>query len=145
MKKFWHMQMYPTNEPAFFDQYGRIILEHFKVIGLGNWEEKTGQISDFNTKMQIGDIVAIKKGQKLIALVEVTSLPYQVSLPQENPLCWLEYRRNIKVLDWADDLTLPATRGTLKRCVDEDKDTTQIIKGWYDNFYHALKHLGMAI
>lgn len=146
-KNYWHMQMYPDDYPEFFDQYGKIILQHQKFIGLGNWKDGKSQISAFREKIKIGDIVAIKKGEKLIALVEVMSPAYQIVPSSQNrPLDWLIYRRDIKVLTWAEDnQTIPMARGTLVRCANEDKETTQIIQHWYHDFINKLEDLGFGI
>ena len=147
MRTYWHMQMYPDDNPEFFDRYGKIILLHKKFIGLGDWIEEKNQIPDFLEKMQIGDIVAIKKGKKLIALVEVMSEAYKITSSNQNhPLDWLIYRRDIKVLTWAEDnKIIPMARGTLVRCVDENKETTQVIQKWHQDFLDKLEILGFNI
>jgi hypothetical protein len=46
-------------------------LEHKKIIGLGNWEDGKATIDLFRNDMSVNDVVAIKNGAKLIALVQV--------------------------------------------------------------------------
>lgn len=149
MKQFWHMQMYPTDEPEFFEQYGRLILEHLNFIGLGDWEEKSNQIPNFVHQMQVGDIVAVKQGSELVALVEVLSLPYKVSaIFPHDKLSWLTYRRNIKVLDWANKSVRQqetARTGTLKICMDSEADTTKVIRHWYEEVKHKFTHLNISV
>ena len=63
--------------------------------------------------MKVNDIVAIKNGGKLIALVQVIGGAYEVN-DDESETDWIVFRRPIRVLDW--DIwgkTLPQPRKTL--------------------------------
>ncbi|KYK88182.1 hypothetical protein [Aggregatibacter actinomycetemcomitans] len=66
--QYWHMQMHPDEMEFSGVEY---ILEHKKIIGLGDWEEKSNQIPQFIKGMNVNDIVAIKQGARLIALVQL--------------------------------------------------------------------------
>ena len=49
--------------------------------------------------MKVNDIVAIKNGGKLIALVQVIGGAYEVN-DDESETDWIVFRRPIRVLDW---------------------------------------------
>lgn len=143
-KQFWHMQMHPI-DTEFFDKYGRLIVEHLNFIGLGDENEHSDKVRDFSQNMQVGDIVALRKGKKLTALVEITSPCYKVQESELSKLSWLEFRRNVKVLDWNDEREIPMAQGTLKRCVNDDVETTRVIKGWFDDIQQCLQELNIRI
>lgn len=141
--QYWHMQMFPTEVPD-FSKYVPIILENKNFIGLGEWAEKKGQIEDFCNRMKIGDIVAIKKGKKLIALTEVVSNAYGDD-GQHEQLSWIEHRRTVKIFDWAvNGEEIPQPRGTLNICANDDKVTTQIIKDWHKRVLDYFKELEIS-
>jgi len=129
---FWHMQMHPTGEMEFSENIDWI-LEHKKIIGLGQWEEGEKQINCFINDVQVNDIVALKRGKELIALVQVTGGAYKVTDDTNPDTDWIVNRRPIRVLDWAiEPKTLKDARATLKLCKDDDAGTTQTIKQWYE-------------
>lgn len=126
------MQMHP-NDKQFAEEHVHSILEHKKIIGLGNWKkgEENGTIAAFRNEMKVNDVVAIKNGEKLIALVQVIGGWYEVKENNED-IGWIENRRPIRVLDWElDHKTIPHPMGTLNKCVN-DVETTKIIKGWHE-------------
>lgn len=128
---FWHMQMFPGEKAEFCRRVPQI-LEHHKFIGLGKWDERRGQIANFCEEMKVGDIVAIKNGAQLIALVQIIGGMYEVR-NDESDLGWIVYRRPIRVLDWEiEKRNLPQPRGTLNKCTNEDADTTKVIVQWYE-------------
>lgn len=129
---FWHMQMHPTGEMEFSENIDWI-LEHKKIIGLGQWKGGEGQIAAFINEMQVNDIVALKRGQELIALVQITGGAYKVTDDANLETAWIVNRRPVRVLDWAiEPKILKQARGTLNRCVRDDVETTQTIKQWYE-------------
>ena len=126
------MQMHPTDEIEFSENIDWI-LEQKKIIGLGQWEGGEKQINRFINEIQVNDIVAIKRGGELIALVQVTGGAYKVTNDTNSGTGWIVNRRPIRVLDWAiEPKTLKDVRGTLKRCKNDDVETTQTIKQWYE-------------
>lgn len=139
MKKinYWHMQIHP-NDLSYAKDYVHSILEHKKIIGLGNWEDGESTIAAFRDEMKVNDIVAIKTGKQLIALVQVIGGFYEVT-DDVSQMDWIENRRPIRVLDWAiEDKTLPQPRGTLEKCVN-DVATTRIIKEWHKQVMASFK------
>lgn len=129
---YWHMQIHPDDK-SFAEEHVYSILEHKKIIGLGNWIEgqEHGTIDAFRKEMQVNDIVAIKNGAKLVALVQVIGGWYEVK-DDETDIGWIENRRPIRVLDWdLEEKKLPQPMGTLNRCAT-DVETTKIIKGWHE-------------
>ncbi len=131
------MQIHP-NDPSYAEDHIHSILEHKKIIGLGNWKDGEDKISDFRNKMNVNDIVAIKTGKKLIALVQVIGGWYEVK-DDKSETCWIENRRPIRVLDWAiENKTLHQPRGTLERCVN-DVATTRTIKEWHNQVVKSFQ------
>lgn len=132
---YWHMQIHPDDK-SFGEKNVYWILEHKKIIGLGNWEKGKPTIKAFRDEMNVNDIVAIKNGAKLIALVQVIGGWYEVENGNDEEISWIENRRPIRVLDWEiEEKTLPQPQGTLNKCVN-DVETTKIIKEWH---YRVIK------
>lgn len=130
---FWHMQMHPGNAPEMSKNI-EWILEHKEIIGLGQWKEGEKQINCFINDVQVNDIVALKRGKELIALVQVTGGAYKVTDDTNPDTDWIVNRRPIRVLDWAiEPKTLKDARATLKLCKNDDAGTTQTIKQWYQD------------
>jgi hypothetical protein len=128
---YWHMQMHP-NDIEFAKDKVHSILEHHKIIGLGDWIEDKGQIKQFCDEVKVNDVVAIKNGGTLIALVQIVGGAYE-SHDDSEDLGWIEFRRPIRVLDWAiEEKLLPQPRGTLNICADGNALTTKIIKEWHE-------------
>jgi hypothetical protein len=126
---YWHMQIHPDDK-SFAEEHVYSILEHKKIIGLGNWDAGENTIDKFRHEMKVNDIVAIKNGEKLIALVQVIGGCYEVK-NDGTDISWIENRRPIRVLDWElDEKKLPQPQGTLNKCVN-DVETTRVIKNWH--------------
>lgn len=139
---YWHMQMHP-NSISLGDKYVARILEREKIIGLGKWDEGAYAIELFKKQMQINDIVAIKNGAKLIALVQVAGECHFIlhnKKKKKEPIDWIRYTRSIRVLDWEIDetKTIPHAQGTLTKCVDENAATTKIIKDWHNQVVESF-------
>ncbi|HIF9132057.1 TPA: hypothetical protein ACX6S8_000325 [Photobacterium damselae] len=127
---YWHMQMHPDDK-SYGEDHVFSILEHQKIIGLGNWEAGESTIAAFRDTIKVNDVVAIKNGAKLIALVQVIGGWYEVN-DDGTETGWIENRRPIRVLDWAiEDKFLPQPRGTLMPC-RSDVETTRVIKSWFE-------------
>lgn len=143
MATYWHMQMHPDDK-SFADEHIYDILGNKKIIGLGQWDDGKSAISTFKYKMNVNDIVAIKTGSKLIALVQVIGGQYEVQ-NDNSEIGWIVHRRPIRVLDW--DLwgkTIPQPRKTIEKCVSE-VNTTKIIRDWHERVVHLLKKRGLPI
>lgn len=140
---YWHMQIHP-NDKSFAVEHVHSILEHNKIIGMGNWKGGEDTIDEFRNDMNVNDIVAIKNGEKLVALVQVIGGWYKVKNDGTN-IGWIEHRRPIKVLDWElHDKTLPQPQGTLNKCVN-DVETTRIIKDWHSRIIKSFEKRKLAI
>ena len=135
---YWHMQMHPDDK-SFADEHVYSILEHKKIIGLGDREGGLSVITAFQDEMKVNDVVAIKNGAKLIALVQVIGGAYHVG-NDDTEIGWIEHRRPIRILDWElDEKTLPQPRGTLEKCVNTKAPTTQIISEWHSRVVKSFK------
>jgi len=148
VKNYWHMQMHPTAEPAGFGGPIRLVFVTQGFIGMGEWEGGRDTINTFINEMAVNDIVAIKRGGKLVALVQVIGDAYFV--PRESDADprtqWMENRRPVRVLDWAiNGETLPQRMGTLNRCANQQAETTKIIQNWHARVNESLKKRGIPI
>jgi 5-methylcytosine-specific restriction protein B len=111
------------------------------LIGMGDWKEGESQRAQFMNDMKVNDIVAIKNGGQLIALVQVTGNYFHESKPDDE-LDWFEHRRQISILAWHEGgEQLPQPRGTLNRCVDLSNSTSQMIIKWHKQ---VLRELAMT-
>lgn len=142
--QYWHMQIHP-NDRSFADEMVYSILEHKKIIGLGQWSDGESIINDFVSRMQVNDIVAIRTGQQLIALVQVIGGAYQVA-EDDSEIGWIVHRRPIRILDWMLEKTeFSHSRGTLKICRSADAEATKTIKGWYGKVEKSLRKRGVPL
>lgn len=139
---YWHMQIHPDDK-SFADEHIYSILEHKKIIGLGDWYEGQSVIAAFQNEMKVNDIVAIKNGAKLIALIQVIGGAYHVD-DDDTKMGWIKHRRPIRVLDWEiEEKELPQPRGTLDKCVNEDAPTSRIIREWHDRVVESFNKKNM--
>lgn|SRR5690554_4153959 len=140
---FWHMQMHPDDQ-SFSDKHVYSVLEHQRIIGLGEWDEGQAVIARFQNEMNVNDVVAIKNGARLIALVQVIGGAYHVD-NNDPDIGWIEHRRPIRVLDWElEEKTLPQPRGTLEKCVNNNAPTTQIISEWHCRVVSSFRKRNLA-
>ncbi len=140
---YWHMQMHPDDK-SFAEEHVYSILEDKKIIGLGNWDRGQAVIALFQKEMKVNDVVAIKNGAKLIALVQVIGGAYHVD-NDTTEIGWIEHRRPIRLLDWElEKIALPQPRGTLEKCVNKNAPTTQIISEWHDRVVESFKKRKLA-
>lgn len=99
--KFWHMQLHPGGKdkngnriPALSKEEYLSFLVEYKVVGLGSvWDNDQGQPRDFQQKMQVGDIVLIRKDGPF-ALVKIVSDCFE----NTNDDLWFDLIRKIEVL-----------------------------------------------
>ncbi|WP_111682810.1 AAA family ATPase [Winogradskyella tangerina] len=130
---FWHIQLHPNDSSNFNEKRVIELLSQKKIIGLGQWEKGESLRNQFYNEMKEGDIVAVKSGNRPIALVMVDGPAFKVDVVNKN-LDWFPFRRKIKILDFYDpayNFTFPDSRGTLKICRDRSKSTSQRIINWY--------------
>lgn len=109
------------------------VLEKYNLIGLGDWEEQISQQDDFENKMKVGDIVAIKRGSQFIALTKVIG-EYEYT-DEVGDLDWFQRRRKVEILDWYkyEYNFYVSPRGTLTRCNTNNSDAQSNISitNWY--------------
>ena len=124
---YWNIQLHPNNLGWSREKE---LLEKHGVIGLGDWEEAAQQQPNFENTMQKGDIVLVKHGATIIALVEVIG-DYEYNT-QTDDLLWFERRRRIKVLDWYNEMYgfSVSSRKTLEKSVNPNTNTYISIKKW---------------
>ncbi|TZF83924.1 AAA domain-containing protein [Pedobacter sp. BS3] len=127
---YWHMQLHP-NDLNWSKE--KEVLEKYNLIGLGDWEEQISQQDDFENKMKVGDIVAIKRGSQFIALTKVIG-EYEYT-DEVGDLDWFQRRRKVEILDWykKDYNFYVSPRGTLTRCNTNNSDAQSNISitNWY--------------
>lgn len=134
---FWHMQLHEDNINWKREQE---VLEKVGCIGMGVWTEtnpSNPQQTNFEHTIKIGDIVAIRRGAKWIALTRVTGKHELLNDEQTTELGWFKRRRKIEILDWYQpDIYEVEKCGnhqpTLSICASSTADTTINIKKWYE-------------
>lgn len=134
---FWHMQLHEDNINW---QREKEVLEKVGYIGMGVWTEtnpSNPQQTNFEHTMKIGDIVAIRRGAKWIALVRVLGKYELLNDEQTTELGWFKRRRQVEILDWYQpDIYSVEKCGnhqpTLSICASSTADTTINIKKWYE-------------
>ena len=89
--------------------------------------------------MEVNDIVAIKNGGKLIALVQVIGGAYEVN-DDSSETDWIVFRRPYSYIGLGYlGKTIPQPRKTLVICSSESAETTKIIKEWHEKVNEVLK------
>lgn len=134
---FWHMQLHESNINW---KREKEVLEKIGYIGMGVWTEtnpSNPQQTNFEHTMKIGDIVAIRRGTKWIALTRVIGKYELLNDDQTTELGWFKRRRQIEILDWYQpDIYEVEKCGnhqpTLSICSSSKADTTINIKKWYE-------------
>jgi len=129
---YWHIQMYKTR-----DGQEKELLKEKALIGIG--ENNPKQIEQFKKNMNIGDIVLVRKGAKVYALVEVLGevetikKDYYKDTKNKERIDWFKYRRKIKVLAEADESMekFPQVQGNLTKLVTKTTASYQYIDNWY--------------
>jgi predicted ATP-binding protein involved in virulence len=129
---YWHMQLHPYQNDW---NKEKELLESLSIIGLGivgNNYNNT-QNRQFIQDMEIGDIVLIKHGKKVISLVEVMGESKDKLENNYNNLDWFRYRRKVKILDYAKDniSSFPQPRGALQKSINKKTASYQYIHNWY--------------
>lgn len=135
---YWHMNLHPTNQQGTDDDVRKIVLS--RTIGMGIWNRGNvidPQITDFQNRVQIGDIVAVLNGQNPIALVEVIGDWYKFDF-DNNSIIWFSLRRAVKILCIEEDngyvaslSIFPMRTKTLTISSDQNTGTYKYIDAWY--------------
>jgi len=129
---YWHMQLHPYQNDWHKEKE---LLEKLALIGLGvvDNDYNNTQNKQFVEDMKIGDIVLIKHGKIVIALVEVIGESNDTRENNyDNNLDWFRYRRKVKVLEYAKDMpSFPQPRGALQRSINKQTKSYQYIHNWY--------------
>ena len=133
---FWHMQLHPDNSNLGQE---KDILKKTSLIGIGIWDkpdEDKRQERKFVQQMDVGDIVAIKKGATLIALTKVVG-EFEYKDDVDKSLDWFQRRRKVEILDWYRDSYdyYTAPTAALTRCdmeYNSEVPTNKSIKEWYE-------------
>ncbi len=134
-RRYWHIQMHlPEGRDGVEVDSEKMLRETPPVIGTGEWDDK--QCNDFKA-MAVGDIVMVRRGQKAIALCEVSGDNFV-----DNALRAQYINRNyrhVRILQWAKDYIQPENRlfseGTFKPCVNPQTRQYQYIDTWYKSTF----------
>jgi 5-methylcytosine-specific restriction protein B len=127
---YWHMQLEPGDDKLGYTKVKEILIHN--IIGMGTWDEKSSQQNDFQKRMNIGDIVLIKSGQTVIALVQITSDYFE----NDNDNFWFNRRRGVKILELLEEpkKDFPQPMGTLNIASNKNTDTYKYIDSWYKRY-----------
>lgn len=157
-KNFWRIKMYPAGDTDFGNQHTAWILEQKGVIGLGEWDKGQAQIHAFFNELQVGDIVCVVIGDKLLALTQVTDLAYQMPNERQTDYCivknetderlkWLVNRCPVKILDWNVSENLPTLdqyrSSSLVRMADFTKQSNEVVVEWFEKLKISYKKRGL--
>jgi len=129
---YWHMQLHPYKNGW---NKEKELLEKLSLIGLGvvDNDYNNTQNKQFKENMQVGDIVLIRHGQTVIALVEVVGECIDNKENKYDELDWFRYRRKGKILEYAKDMpSFPQPRGALQRSINKQTKSYQYIDNWYN-------------
>jgi len=109
------------------------LLETKQLIGLGYMDPANRQLKQFKSEMTVGDIVLIRSGETVIALTEVIGELIDIGENISN-IDWFQFRRKVKVLEFAEDTMLPFPKpmGTLQKSIGKKTKTYQYIKNWHN-------------
>lgn len=132
---YWHMQMFKDSK----ENSEKKLLKKKKLIGLGY--TNSNQTEQFKNDMSIGDVVLIRRGAMVIALVEVLSECEDIGQNDFNALDWFQFRREVKVLAFADEKmsAFPQPRGTLQKSINKYTRTYQYIENWHKQSLNPQK------
>ena len=140
---YWHMQLHPNSL-----NWGKEIelLESKNLIGLGKSKSEIAYIN-FKDDMKIDDIVLIKRGSTVLALVQVIGNCEDIETNNDN-LDWFRYRRKIKILttDTKGLPLFPQPRKTLQKAINEYTLSYKYIDNWYKNYLKIIpKDIGFKL
>ena len=124
---YWNMQLHPDD--LNWNREKELLKTHH-LIGLGDWDELSGQQNAFETEMEKGDYVLIKRGGEIIALTKVVG-DYQYE-SQTDDLLWFERRRKVEIIDWykSEYAYTVTPRKTLERYKSEDTQMYKDMDNW---------------
>ena len=141
---YWHMQLHP-NDPKWGNELE--LLEKKELIGLGLTKSDIAYMN-FKNDMEINDIVLIKRGSTVLALVQVIGNCEDIETNDEDRLDWFRYRRKIKILS-TDTENLPAfpqPRKTIQKAFNKYTLTYKYIDNWYRQYKKQEKNdIGLKI
>ena len=129
---YWDMQVHPGSRREDFP-VGQVLklLEKSHCIGMGDgWKNDLGQPEAFRNEMAIGDVVVVRDGGEIAALVRVTGECKEVPASRRTDLVWYGLAREVEIVStdvesaearYLHDVGLAATYGmslrrTLNRC-----------------------------
>jgi len=126
---YWHTQMYKDRE----ENEEKRLLTELSIIGVGDLGKNNTAVKQFKGTIEIGDIVLVRRGGKVISLVEIIGEVEDSLEDDYSRLDWFRYRREVKVLDWATDKMdkFPQPRGTLQKLINKEKTSYQYIENWH--------------
>lgn len=135
---YWHLQMFmPEGRKGIKINSIEMLQREKPVIGTGEWNNP--QCSNFKKAMQIGDIVCVKEGSKILALCKITSNSFTNTDLKD--IYYNHNYRQVQVLDfYQGDESFPQPQGTLQRAINSDTPTWQFIDQWYQKY---VKTTGM--
>lgn len=135
---YWHLQMHlPEGKKGIEIDPKLMLQEPIPIIGTGEWSDK--QCNDFKT-MPVGSIVMVRKGNKPLALCEVTGENFNDSSLTNKYLN--ENFRQVKVLDFdtENEASSLFSQGTLKPLYKSNNtESWNYINNWYKKILENMR------
>jgi len=133
---YWDMQVHPGSRRTDFPvEKVRELLETSHLIGMGDsWENDLGQPNVFSREMEKGDVVVIRDGGNIVALVRIAGDCRVIPAAERTSLVWFHIARPVEIVSldvggasaaYKEATGLEATEGmslrrTLNRCKKSD-------------------------
>lgn len=137
---FWHMQLHQSDKEWVKEKQ---LLQEYSFIGID--ENAPPQYVNNFLRINIGDVVAIRRGDEPIALVEVTGNSEEIDNNKSKDLHLdrFKYRRKVRVLQYAsyesDDMpNFPSIPGAITLAKNRNTETYKYIENW-------LKHIPKSL
>jgi len=151
---YWHLQLHPRNSSYSIVQIKEILSKnligldfgeydgYYEHSSLENWYGFSDDRKRYFLEIKEDDIILIRHGAKPVALVRAISNYKYVESPTA-PI-WFRHQVEVEVLSYYDEyikkdsvkpFSMPQIRGTLWKSKNPNKDTYQIIDGWYKNIF----------
>ncbi|MDO4880541.1 MAG: hypothetical protein Q3983_04610 [Capnocytophaga sp.] len=127
---FWHIQLHPSQAENWTEENTRKIIET-GYIGC------SGKPVKIFYQLQIGDVVLVRYGAKIVGLVEVITLPEKKE--EENETLWFSDSCKIKILAFYENIKIGGKGWYLPTTLQRIDKENQIAFSFIEKLYHEVK------